>query len=98
MFIIYGQYLFILTVCLIMGVALLIFGIHHTRLISSGRTTAENIKVGQLINQKNRQWLVVERDLLNLDKKLTAKQELELTDKREKLEQEMLTIDRYGRQ
>lgn len=79
-----------------MAIALFVFLVIHYRLVASGRTTAENIKIGDALNQKRREYFKKKRELKQPAKKLSAKEELALTDEIEKIEQEIITIRGYG--
>ena len=96
MFIVYGQFLFVLIVCLLLGIALFIFAITHYKIIKKGRTTAENIKVSQLLHQKYKKILSLTAEMKEL-KKGSKSEEEAITKKIDELENEMLEIDAYGK-
>lgn len=98
MFIVYGQFIFIVIVCLIMFVALFIFAIQHRKLVAAGHTTAESIKMGQVLNAKHREWIKIDQELTKRKSELTNKEEMELVDKGANLERQMIDIELYGKE
>ena len=98
-FIQHGQFVFVLIVCLILGVSLLLFTITHIKTIAKGRTTAENIKVHQLLVERYRKIknLTTELSELKKSKKNSKGEEEAIQKKIDELENEMLAIDDYGK-
>jgi hypothetical protein len=73
------------------------FLITHYKIIANGRTTAENIKVNQLLHEKYKKIRNLNTEMQALKKSNTAKEEEAIKKKIDELENEMLTIDEYGK-
>ena len=93
----YQPYLFTLFICLVMGVALLFFTIHHLGLIKSGRTTAENIKVGDILRKKLREFDNIQAEIDSLTQPNDSGKKNELLKKQGKLTEEIYKVDEYGK-